>query len=229
MTQLTSHRFVITGGTGGLGEAVVRRLAELGAVCEVTFRNSAEAEPLRNLQRVRLHALDVSDETAVVKFYAQFPDLWASLHLVGAFTMAPIEKTTLADMRKMFEINTMSCFVCCREAISAIRRAARGGRIVNVAARPAVIPTADMIAYSTSKAAVASMTQSLAEELKAENILVNAVLPSVMDTPANRRAMPNADFSKWPSVQEVAETMAFLASPVNALTSGALVPVYGRA
>ena len=80
-----------------------------------------------------------------------------------------------------------------------------------------------------SRAAVASITQSLAEELKPENILVNAVLPSVMDTPANRRAIPNADFSKWPSVEQVADSMVFLASPSNALMSGALLPVYGRA
>jgi NAD(P)-dependent dehydrogenase (short-subunit alcohol dehydrogenase family) len=86
-----------------------------------------------------------------------------------------------------------------------------------------------MIAYSASKAAVASITQGLAEEVKAEGILVNAVLPSTMDTPANRAAMPDADFSKWPKVAEVARAILFLASPQNTLTSGALVPVYGKA
>ena len=103
-----------------------------------------------------------------------------------------------------------------------------GGRIINIGARPAIQPTGGMIAYTTAKAGVTSLTQSLAEEVKGENILVNAVLPSMMDTKANRSAMPDADFDKWPKVEEVAETIAFLASPANALTSGALVPVYGR-
>jgi NAD(P)-dependent dehydrogenase (short-subunit alcohol dehydrogenase family) len=85
-----------------------------------------------------------------------------------------------------------------------------------------------MIAYSVSKSAVASITQSLAEEVKADGILVNAVLPSLMDTPANRSAMPDADFSKWPKVEEVAQAILFLAGSQNALTTGALVPVYGK-
>jgi NAD(P)-dependent dehydrogenase (short-subunit alcohol dehydrogenase family) len=86
-----------------------------------------------------------------------------------------------------------------------------------------------MIAYSASKSAVASITQSLAIELQTEGILVNAVVPSIMDTPANRRSMPGADFSGWPKVEQVAQTIAFLASEQNALTSGVLLPVYGRA
>jgi NAD(P)-dependent dehydrogenase (short-subunit alcohol dehydrogenase family) len=104
-----------------------------------------------------------------------------------------------------------------------------GGRIVNVAARPAVQPVAGMIAYAASKAAVASLTQSLAAEVLADKILVNAVLPSTIDTPMNRKSMPNADFSKWPTPAQIAETIAFLASERNALTTGTLVPVYGRA
>ena len=109
-----------------------------------------------------------------------------------------------------------------------MRRDAGGGRLVNVGARPAVEPAGGMIAYTTSKAAVTSMTQCLAKELLEESILVNAVLPSIMDTPANRAAMPDADFDAWPSVEAVAETIAWLASPENTLTTGALVPVYGR-
>ncbi len=105
----------------------------------------------------------------------------------------------------------------------------KGGRIVNVAARPAVSPTPGMVAYAVSKAGVASLTTSLAEELADEQIWVNAVLPSVMDTPANRGAMPDADHASWPSVDDVAQTIAFLASPDNAVTRGGLIPVYGRA
>ena len=107
-------------------------------------------------------------------------------------------------------------------------RAAGGGRIVNVAARAAVAPVPGMAAYLTSKAGVAALTQALAAEVLTEGILVNAVLPSIIDTPANRASMPKADFATWPKPAEIAETIVFLASPENALTSGALVPVYGR-
>ncbi|MBT6897736.1 MAG: SDR family NAD(P)-dependent oxidoreductase, partial [Rhodobacteraceae bacterium] len=117
----------------------------------------------------------------------------------------------------------------CREAVRAMRRSEGQGRIVNVAARPALVPTAGMVSYTASKAAVASMTQSLGEELAAESIFVNAVVPSVMNTPANRAAMPDADHSLWPSVNDVAETMVFLLSPTNASTRGGLIPVYGKA
>jgi NAD(P)-dependent dehydrogenase (short-subunit alcohol dehydrogenase family) len=145
--------------------------------------------------------------------------------------MAPIADTSFDDFQQMFSINTLTCFLCCREAVKKMRQfRATGycGRIVNVAARPAVVPTGGMIAYSTSKAAVASLTRCLAEEIKADGILVNAVAPSIMDTPANRAAIPDGDYDRWPKVEQVAETIVYLASPTNAITSGALVPVYGQ-
>ena len=110
-----------------------------------------------------------------------------------------------------------------------MRSSGSEGRIVNVAARPALEPAGGMLAYTTSKAAVASITECLAKEVIQEGILVNAVVPSIMDTPANRAGMPDADFSSWPSVKFVADTIVGLASPSNQLTSGALVPVYGKA
>ncbi len=102
--------------------------------------------------------------------------------------------------------------------------------MVNVSARPGLIPElgAGMVPYTASKAAVAAITQALGAEVAGDGILVNAVVPSIMDTRANRKAMPSADHSKWPKLEEVAATIAFLASPDNAVTRGALVPVYGR-
>jgi NAD(P)-dependent dehydrogenase (short-subunit alcohol dehydrogenase family) len=219
---------VITGGTGALGSAVVARFLKEGATCHVTWIEPRELEHFAHAKQVQLHQLDLGDESAVMEFYASLTRLWGSVHLAGGFAMSPVEKTSADDMLKMFRLNAMTCFLCCREAVKAIRRSGDGGRIVNVAARPAVEPAGGMIAYATSKSAVASITQSLAEEAKDERILVNAVLPSIMDTSANRRAMPDADFAKWPKVEEVAEAIAFLASSQNALTSGALLPVYGR-
>jgi NAD(P)-dependent dehydrogenase (short-subunit alcohol dehydrogenase family) len=105
-----------------------------------------------------------------------------------------------------------------------------GGRIVNVAARPGLEwrSGAGMAAYTASKAGVAALTAALAEEVAKDGILVNAVAPSILDTPANREAMPKADYSAWPKVEEVASTIVFLASPDNRVTRGAIVPVYGK-
>ena len=226
--RVTNH-VVITGGTGALGAAVVDRLLARGATVHLPM---VEAEPPPHLRRERVHAtpgVTLDDEARVAAYYAGLPALWASIHLVGGFAMAPVERTSLADFERQWRLNTATCFLCCREAVGAIRRAAGGGRIVNVAARPAVQPAAGMIAYATAKAGVAALTQALAAEVLAEGILVNAVLPSIIDSPANRAAMPGADHAAWPKPPELAKAIDFLASGDNALTSGALVPVYGRA
>ena len=125
--------------------------------------------------------------------------------------------------------NLVSCFLCCRAAVKAMQ-ARTGGRIVNVAARPALEPRsgAGMTAYTIAKNGVATLTIALAEEVAKDGILVNAVAPSIMDTLSNRKAMPKADFDKWPKVEEVAATILFLASPDNKVTRGAIVPVYGK-
>jgi NAD(P)-dependent dehydrogenase (short-subunit alcohol dehydrogenase family) len=114
--------------------------------------------------------------------------------------------------------------------VNAMLAGQQGGRIVNVAARPALEPRtgAGMAAYTVAKTGVAALTIALAEEVAKDGILVNAVAPSIMDTPANRAAMPKASFALWPKVEEVAATIVFLASPENKVTRGAVVPVYGK-
>jgi NAD(P)-dependent dehydrogenase (short-subunit alcohol dehydrogenase family) len=231
--DFSNRHVVVTGGTGALGAAVVQMLVEAGATVHVPAHRAPDAAsfPPSNHDRVRVVApVDLTDEAGVRGFYESLPGLWASVHAAGAFTGGAIGDTSLADFHKMFDTNAVTAFLCCREAVRRIRAAGAGagGRIVNVAARPAVIPTAGLSAYGASKAAVVNLTLGLAEELAAEGIWVNAVLPSTMDTPANRKAMPGADFSKWPTVAEVAASIVFLASPQNAVTRGALVPVYGR-
>jgi NAD(P)-dependent dehydrogenase (short-subunit alcohol dehydrogenase family) len=142
--------------------------------------------------------------------------------------MAEVAKTTKAELMKQIEMNLVTAFLCSRGAVNAMT--GRGGRIVNVAARPALEPRsgAGMAAYTASKAAVVAFTIALSEEVAKLGILVNAVAPSIMDTPANRAAMPKADHAAWPKVEEVAATILFLASPQNAVTRGAIVPVYGK-
>jgi NAD(P)-dependent dehydrogenase (short-subunit alcohol dehydrogenase family) len=211
---------------------VVGALLAAGAVCHIPYRSEDEAQRFPHRGRdVTLTALgDLADEAAVNRFYGGIAKLWASIHIAGGFAFAPIEKSDRALLMGQIESNLVSAVLCSRAAVSALRRAGTGGRIVNVAARPALEPRggANMTAYTATKAGLAGFTQALAEEVAKDGILVNAVAPSIMDTPANRAAMPKADFASWPKVEEVAATIVFLASPENAVTRGAIVPVYGR-
>jgi NAD(P)-dependent dehydrogenase (short-subunit alcohol dehydrogenase family) len=218
---------LIAGGTGALGSAVVAQLLKDGFTCHVTWMQPRELEHFTHADHVTLHQVDVSDDAQVQRLYAAFDRLDASVHVVGGFGMASVTETTLDDFTRMFQLNAVTAFLCTREAIRVMRRS-QPGKIVNVAARPVMLPTGGMVAYSTSKAAVASLTQCVAEEVRGEGICVNAIVPSTMDTPANRASMPNADFSHWPKLEEVAHTIAFLVGAQNTLTTGTLVPVFGR-
>jgi NAD(P)-dependent dehydrogenase (short-subunit alcohol dehydrogenase family) len=222
---------VVTGGAGALGTAVVAALIEAGAICHVPCFNDAEAQRfrLRDHKQVVLSVTgNLADEAAIARLYGGIARPWASIHIAGGFAAAPLRDTELGMLRQQLDMNFVSCALCCRAAVRAMTGV--GGRIVNVAARPALEwrTGAGMVAYTASKTAVAALTAALAEEVAKENILVNAVAPSTMDTQANRQAMPKADFALWPKVEEVAATIGFLASPDNRVTRGAIVPVYGK-
>jgi NAD(P)-dependent dehydrogenase (short-subunit alcohol dehydrogenase family) len=226
------RHIVITGGAGALGTAVVETLIGDGAICHVPCMNEAEARrfSLRDHAQVVLTVTgSLADETAISRLYDGIGPLWASIHIAGGFAAGPLREAGVATLRQQIDMNFFSCLLCCRAAISAMA-AAQGGRIVNVAARPGLEwrTGAGMVAYTASKAAVAALTVALAEEVAKDGILVNAIAPSIMDTPANRAAMPKADYSLWPKVEEVAATILFLASPENRVTRGAVVPVYGK-
>jgi NAD(P)-dependent dehydrogenase (short-subunit alcohol dehydrogenase family) len=222
---------VVTGGTGALGSAVTELLVEAGAIVHIpVFEAQTPARfGFAAHERVHLrHGVDLGSEAQVVDYYASVgSSLWASIQIAGGFAMASLGDTTLAEFERLWRMNLASCFLCCREAVRAIRGGAGGGRLINVAARPALIPTAGMVAYATSKAGVAALTLALAEELAPEGIWVNAVAPSIIDTPANRAAMPKADHSRWPSTNDIASAIVQLASPENRCMRGAVVPVYG--
>lgn len=231
--DLTGRHVVITGGAGALGTAVVARFLAAGATCHVPTIDDGPGS--LGLPGVRyLPRIDLTDESSVADAYAEVPELWASIHLAGGFTWAKLEHTSLASARAQLEMNVITCLLCCREAVKKMRSRAiaqpaeLGGRIVNVGSRGALIPAPGLAAYAMAKAAVHALTLELAEELRQEQILVNAVLPSIIDTPANRASMPDADFDRWAKPADIAETVLFLASPSNAVTTGALVPVYGR-
>jgi NAD(P)-dependent dehydrogenase (short-subunit alcohol dehydrogenase family) len=238
MVDYSGSHVVVTGGTGALGRAVVAALRKAGAVCYVPNFAAAELADFPSDPAVHVvRDVDLGDEAAVRRFYAAVPSLWASIHLAGGFAMAPVAETSSGDFLAQFRMNALTTFLCSAAAIVAIRArrepgpgGLKGGRIVNIAARPALEPRtgAGMVAYTAAKSAVAAMTQALAQETVDDEIWINAVAPSILDTPANRAAMPDAEHRRWVAPVAIAETIVFLASPANLVTRGAVIPVYGQ-
>lgn len=232
--EFKDRHVVVTGGTGALGSALVDRLVAAGAHVHIPCFSLREIKSFKHLEnpRVRVEGgIDLRSDASAEAFFAGVPTpLWASIHVAGAFAMSPAQQTHAQAFIDLMQANALTAFICCREACARMDKAA-GGRLVNVSARPALEPRqgAGMVAYTTAKAAVAAMTQALASELKDRGILVNAVAPSIIDTPANRAAMPGADHASWPSSAMVADAILHLASPSNTLISGAIAPIYGRA
>jgi NAD(P)-dependent dehydrogenase (short-subunit alcohol dehydrogenase family) len=227
--DFANRTVIVTGGTGALGRAVVGTLLAAGARCRVPYILDAEAASFPHHDNVTLvPGCDLSEEAGVARLYDGATGLWASIHIAGGFAMGDVADTDKAAVMHMLNTNFVSCHLCCRAALRSFQTT--GGRIVNVTARPGIEPRlgAGMAAYAASKAAVAAFTQALAAEVAGQGILVNAVAPSIIDTPANRAAMPNADHDAWPKPEEIAATIAFLASPENKVTTGAVVPVSGR-
>jgi NAD(P)-dependent dehydrogenase (short-subunit alcohol dehydrogenase family) len=230
------RHIVVSGGAGALGTAVVEALAGAGAICHVPCLHEAEKRScrLQESKNIRLTiAGNLAEEAAVTRLYQGIAPLWGSIHIAGGFVMAPMRDTTAELLRQQLDMNFVSCALCCRAAVNAMSSntaAGAGGRIVNVSARAGLEwrSGAGMVAYTASKAAVAALTAALAEEVAKDGILVNAVAPSIMDTAANRAAMPKADYALWPKVEEVAATIMFLVSPENRVTRGAIVSVYGK-
>jgi NAD(P)-dependent dehydrogenase (short-subunit alcohol dehydrogenase family) len=225
------RHIVITGGAGALGTALVEALIANGAICHVPCFDEAEAQRFRLREHKQVSLVvagNLAEEAAVDRAYRGVAPLWASIHLAGGFAAGALRETDAATLRQQINMNFVSCLLCCRAAVQAM--GGNGGRIVSVAARAALEwrSGAGMAVYAASKAAVAALTSALAEEVAKDGILVNAVAPSIMDTAANRRAMPKADYALWPKVEEVAATILFLASPKNRVTRGAVVPVYGK-
>ena len=218
----TDKHILITGGTGGLGPAVVEAFVARGATVHVPAKGPLPRGALA------LPAVDVTDEAAVVALFASLPPLWASIHLVGGFTMKGIADTSLADVQAQLTLNFASAFLCTREATKNMRAAGKGGRIVNMGSRSVdVDPPAMMSSYSAAKAAVIAMSRAVAAEVRKDGILVNVVAPTLFDTAANRKMMPDAAHDRWQKPAQIAETIVWLASAENEVTTGSVLRVSG--
>ncbi len=225
---------VVTGGTGALGSAVVEALLREGAKCVVPCILEQELERFRFADDPRvtvLYPVELTNEDQVAGLYRQLDDLWGSIHIAGGFAMSDLSDTRASDLEDQFDMNLKTCFLCCREAVKKMRgNGLGGGRLVNISARPALRSEqgAGMVPYAAAKAGVATLTQALSAELMAERVFVNAIAPSVLDTPANRAAMPNADHGEWVPLEAAADVIAYLASPANQAVTGAIMPVYAQ-
>ena len=235
--ELKNKTALIGGAGGALGSAVVRRFAVEGTRLALVGR---DLEPLREVvaplnlleENVLLGAIDLTDGAAVADFVAQAVAKFGTLDILaaiaGGFTYSgPLIRADLADFDRMFSANLKTALYLCAEVAKKMTEAKTAGRIVTIGSQAALKGEADMAAYAASKAALLRLTESLAAELKPNRITVNAILPGVIDTPANRRAMPDPDFAEWVAPEAIADVIAFLASDAARAVSGASIPVAG--
>ncbi|HTS01635.1 MAG TPA: SDR family NAD(P)-dependent oxidoreductase [Thermoanaerobaculia bacterium] len=234
MASFDDSVVVVAGGTGGLGRAVVLAFLRDGARVAVTYRRPEElaavgaaAEGAR--ARLHGHERDVTDDRSakslVDEVLSRHGRLDVLVNTVGGFSGGkPLWETDAAALDGMLNVNLRSGWALARAAVPAMLARGRGA-IVNVAAQAALAPPAGLGAYAASKAAAVALFASLAADLKGTGVRVNTVLPSIIDTPANRKAMPGADFSKWPKPEEIARVVLFLAGDGARAVHGAAVPV----
>ena len=223
----------MTGGTGGLGVGVVRALVEAGHDVVVTWVMERELErfPADLRERVRLEPADVLSEESLAGLVesCEPAGVWALVHLVGGYLDgAPVGGMDLEQWDRQFALNARSAALGMRAVLPGMV-AREGGRVVAVGTRAALRPFAGASAYAASKAAVLALVTAASEEVKRSGVCVNAVLPSVIDTPANRAANPDTDPAGWVSPDEIGAVIAFLCSTEASAVTGAAIPVYGSA
>ena len=220
---------VISGGTGGLGGAVTQTLLEAGWRVVVPYNDERELERVPTHGRLELVHADLFDPAAASEVIDRARGrLGAVVNLVGGFS-APgrVHETPIEDFESQFKLNLRPTYLLCHAGIP--RMLEHGGSIVCVSTRAAVRPFSGAAGYIASKAAVLAFVDALAAEYTADGVRANAILPSVIDTPANRAAQPDADYSRWVSPAQIALVLRFLCAADSAPTSGAHIPVYGRA
>jgi NAD(P)-dependent dehydrogenase (short-subunit alcohol dehydrogenase family) len=227
-------KVLLTGGTGGLGQGVLPKVLAQGALVTIPYQKELDANAVRQmltpeqLERVKLVKADLTAESNVSQLVSEMGKVEVLIHLVGGFDMGDTHQYSLFNWQKTFNINLLTTFLTCKHCLQSMREH-NYGRIVTVGSRGAVEPAPKLAAYSAAKAGVVALTQAIAKETQEFNITANTVLPSVIDTPANRQAMGEENAEQWVKPASLAQVICFLASDAAKDVSGAAIPVYGTA
>jgi NAD(P)-dependent dehydrogenase (short-subunit alcohol dehydrogenase family) len=226
---VAGRKVVVFGGSGALGSAIAERLAGDGA--EVTSADAIEPVAERRLAGVQYQALDLLDETAVAGFFASLEGvIWGVANVVGGYSPGQaVAELDLGILGRQIELNLVSAALLTKHTLARLAEQGQGGRIVHTSSRVAVGDGKHSFSYSVSKLGVIRLVEAAAAEMRESRVSVNCILPSVIDTPANRAAMPTSDQSRWPKPSELAAVVSFLLSEEAGIISGAAIPVYGLA
>jgi NAD(P)-dependent dehydrogenase (short-subunit alcohol dehydrogenase family) len=231
---MKGRHVLLTGGTGGLGSGVTPEVLNCGvASLTIPYHDAQQVEQLKgklppaDIARIRFIATDLTNESSVESLVTGMGRVDVLIHLVGGFSMGDTHEYSYDQWKKDFDLNLNSTFLVCKYALGMMLKHGYG-RIVTIGSRGAVQPGGKLASYCASKAGVVALTQAIADETKGTNITANVVLPSIIDTPANRQAMGSEQANQWVSPTSLAQTICFLASDAAQDLRGAAVPVYGN-
>src|SRR4249919_117367 len=221
--RFMSRTVMVFGAAGALGAGLAAAFAGEGA--DVIGVDRAEPTGDRRLEGARYHAVDVLDDGALATLFDGEPPPWGVVTTVGGFAPhTPLSDLDPAVLTGQLELNLLTAALVTKHALRRMKAAGQG-RLVHTASQAAVVTRGSGFAYSVSKLGVLHLVTMAADEVRGSGVTVNCVVPSIIDTPANRSAMPDADHASWPRIPDIARTYLFLASPEAGLVSGAAVPV----
>jgi len=231
-TSFSGKTVLVAGGTGGLGRAVTLAFLKAGANVAVTYRKREEFDALGPSSQLEGYATDVTDEAAVKvmvdQIIARHGALNVLVNTVGGYAGGvKFWDAEAVVFDQMIALNLKAGYVLCRAVVPTML-ARKQGVIINIAAKSGIDHPAGAASYSASKAAAIAMIDSLAADLKGSGVRANSILPSIIDTDANRKAMPNADYTRWPKPEEIADVILYLGSEDGRIIHGASIPVYGN-
>lgn len=236
--KVVGRTVIVAGGTGGLGKSVSLLFLKEGANVVVTYRKEEEFTALKlaadsHLSSLEGRRVDVTNEAEAANFMSEVLTLHGGVDVlvntVGGYAGGiKLWETTTSTLDQMLALNLRSGFILARAVMPAMLSAGRGS-IINIAAKAALDHGAGAAAYAASKAAAVALMDSLAADAMGSGVRVNSILPSIIDTPANRAAMPQSDFAAWPKPDDIAQIVLFLSSDLAKTIHGAAVPVYGNA
>lgn len=230
--NFTNKAALITGGTGALGQVVAQAFLQAGGHVFITYTRETEFDTLKtsvgareNLVGIKTNVLDEASVKVMMQQAAALGRIDVLVNTVGGFLGGvSVAETTLDQFEKMFALNLKSAFLCCKHVFPVMRQQ-RSGRIINIGSQGGLKGGEGIAAYGASKAGLINFTQTLAAEGKPHNITANVIIPGVIDTPANRQAMPNAKFAEWVAPASIAQMILFLASDAAQAINGATIPV----